>query len=240
MPEDLPNPCTTVSPVPTDDAVAHQQACRGSRSARLELDNDGTGTALAVAQRMQLNAKITAPDRAGCRQLIGDACHGLGGNGNRGSSRAECGQPDQPSGGVDDSAAVGAAWQRQVEPEVPFDGCRQRDCAIRPAGFGDDARRRQFGRGAAPDRQREISGSTAAASSNGDGSTSCNPNSAISVDGSRPTSSAVISRPSAATIPTRSPTKLHRRSRHIPCAGRCRLRVVPRHCARRPHARPNP
>ncbi len=57
MPEDLPNSRHGVA-VPTDDAVAHQQASPlrlHHGSARLELDNDGTGTALAVAQRMQLN-----------------------------------------------------------------------------------------------------------------------------------------------------------------------------------------
>ncbi len=56
-------------------------------------------------------------------------------------------------------------------------------------------------RGAAPDRQREIfRARPPPQSSNGDGSTSAS-NSAISVDGSRPTSSAVISRPSAAINP---------------------------------------
>ena len=50
--------------VPTDDAVAHKKTCRCPGSIFVEFDNNGSRTTMFVAQRMQLNADIAAPDCA--------------------------------------------------------------------------------------------------------------------------------------------------------------------------------
>jgi len=63
MPEDLSG-ARHVFTVPTDDAVAHDEAGCGTWSPLVEMNDDGTGALLSVPQWMQLNAEVTAGDRA--------------------------------------------------------------------------------------------------------------------------------------------------------------------------------
>ena len=63
MPEDLSG-ARHIFTVPTDDAVAHDEAGCGTWSVLVEMNDDGTGASLSVPQWMQLNAKVTAGDRA--------------------------------------------------------------------------------------------------------------------------------------------------------------------------------
>ena len=50
--------------IPADDAVANKKTRRCPRSLFVEFDNDGSRASMFVAQRMQLNADIAAPDCA--------------------------------------------------------------------------------------------------------------------------------------------------------------------------------
>ena len=62
--------------VPADNAVADEKTRCCPGSIFVELDNDGSCTAMFIAQRMHLNADIAARNCARCLQPVGNARDG--------------------------------------------------------------------------------------------------------------------------------------------------------------------
>ncbi len=142
--------------VPTDDAVAHDETRCCARSLLVEMNDDGAGATLSVPQRMQLNAEVTPGNGARLRQPGGDAFDGLKGNDYRSASRSKCGQPDEPSGRIDDGAAVRATVQLKAQSNFSINLSAKRALPF-PTRFGNEASSYQFRCRAAPDGDCNVS-----------------------------------------------------------------------------------
>ena len=142
MPEDLPG-ARHVFTVPTDDAVAQDEAGCGTWSVLVEMNDDGTGALLSVPQWMQLNAEVTAGDRAGLCQPVSDPFNGQRGNYYRSAPWPKCSQADQPSGRIDDGAAVRTAVYPEAQSNFSVNLSAKRALPF-ASRFGNEARSYQF------------------------------------------------------------------------------------------------